>query len=89
MAFFGRKLRMLVMDDGYVVDNTVKVVKHMLDKEPVFALMNMTGTSNVAAVLPLLEKTNPPMPLMAPFTGADGADSAHQPRLQHPRQLRG
>lgn len=68
---FGRKLRMLVMDDGYVVDNTVKVVKHMLDKEPVFALMNMTGTSNVAAVLPLLEKANPPLPLVAPFTGAD------------------
>ncbi len=68
---FGRKLRMLVMDDGYVVDNTVKVVKHMLEKEPVFALMNMTGTSNVAAVLPLLEKANPPLPLIAPFTGAD------------------
>lgn len=67
----GRKLRMLVIDDGYVVDNTVKVVKHMLDKEPVFALMNMTGTSNVAAVLPLLEKANPPLPLIAPFTGAD------------------
>src|SRR3990167_1590672 len=67
----GRKLRMLVIDDGYVVDNTVKVVKHMLDKEPVFALMNMTGTSNVAAVLPLVEKANPPLPLIAPFTGAD------------------
>lgn len=67
----GRKLRLLVIDDGYVVDNTVKVVKHMLDKEPVFALMNMTGTSNVAAVLPLLEKANPPLPLIAPFTGAD------------------
>jgi branched-chain amino acid transport system substrate-binding protein len=67
----GRKLRLLTMDDGYQVDNTVKVVQHMLDKEPVFALMNMTGTSNVAAVLPLLEKVNPPMPLIAPFTGAD------------------
>lgn len=67
----GRKLRLLSMDDGYVVDNTVKVVNHMIDKEPVFALMNMTGTSNVAAVLPLLEKATPPLPLVAPFTGAD------------------
>lgn len=67
----GRKLRTLTMDDGYVVENTVKVVNHMIDKEPVFALMNMTGTSNVAAVLPLLEKTSPPLPLVAPFTGAD------------------
>jgi ABC-type branched-subunit amino acid transport system substrate-binding protein len=67
----GRKLRLLSMDDGYVVDNTVKVVNHMIDKEPVFALMNMTGTSNVAAVLPILEKTSSPLPLVAPFTGAD------------------
>lgn len=70
-GIYGRKLRLLAMDDGYVVDNTVKVVNHMIDKEPVFALMNMTGTSNVAAVLPLLEKVNPPLPLIAPFTGAD------------------
>lgn len=67
----GRKLRALTMDDGYVVANTVKVVTHMVEKEPVFALMNLTGTSNVAAVLPLLEKQSPPLPLVAPFTGAD------------------
>ena len=67
----GRKIRTLTMDDGYKVDNTVKVVGHMIDKEPVFALMNMTGTSNVAAILPLLEKATPPLPLIAPFTGAD------------------
>jgi branched-chain amino acid transport system substrate-binding protein len=67
----GRKIRTLTMDDGYAVDNTVKVVTHMIEKEPVFALMNMTGTSNVAAVLPLLEKATPPLPLIAPFTGAD------------------
>lgn len=67
----GRRIRTLTMDDGYVVANTVKVVSHMIEKEPVFALMNMTGTSNVAAVLPLLEKENPPMPLIAPFTGAE------------------
>ncbi len=67
----GRKIRTLTMDDGYVVANTVKVVNHMIEKEPVFALINMTGTSNVAAVLPLLEKENPPLPLIAPFTGAE------------------
>lgn len=67
----GRKIRVLTMDDGYIVANTVKVVSHMIEKEPVFTLMNMTGTSNVAAVLPLLEKENPPLPLIAPFTGAD------------------
>ncbi|MGE3345868.1 MAG: ABC transporter substrate-binding protein [Ramlibacter sp.] len=66
----GRRVRMVTRDDGYVAANTVKVVGQMIDEDKVFALMNMTGTSNVAAVLPLLEKEKPPVPLIAPFTGA-------------------
>jgi branched-chain amino acid transport system substrate-binding protein len=42
----------------------------MTSTEPVFALLNMTGTSNVVAALPLLAQQNPPLPLVAPFTGA-------------------
>lgn len=67
----GRKLRILTLDDGYQADNTVQVVHHMIDTEPVFALMNMTGSSNAAAVLPLLARGSSPLPLVAPFTGAD------------------
>lgn len=81
----GRKLRAVVMDDGYVPANTVNVVKQMIDKEPVFALMNMTGTSNVAAVLPLLESQNPPLPLVAPFTGAD---LIRKPMINHVFNIR-
>jgi branched-chain amino acid transport system substrate-binding protein len=67
----GRKIRVLTKDDGYVVANTINVVNDMIDKKSVFALMQMTGTANVAAVLPLLAKENPPVPLFAPFTGAN------------------
>ncbi len=81
----GRKLRAVVMDDGYVPANTVNVVKQMIEKEPVFALMNMTGTSNVAAVLPLLESQNPPLPLVAPFTGAD---LIRKPMINHVFNIR-
>ena len=81
----GRKMRAVVMDDGYVPANTVNVVKQMIDKEPVFALMNMTGTSNVAAVLPLLESQNPPLPLVAPFTGAD---LIRKPMINHVFNIR-
>ncbi|MBX3660656.1 MAG: ABC transporter substrate-binding protein [Ramlibacter sp.] len=66
----GRHIRMVTRDDGYVAANTVRVVGQMIEEDKVFALMNMTGTSNVAAVLPLLEKEKPPVPLVAPFTGA-------------------
>ncbi len=82
---FGRKLRAVVVDDGYVAANTVKVVTQMIEKEPVFALMNMTGTSNVAAVLPLLENQKPPVPLFAPFTGAD---LIRKPAINHVFNIR-
>ncbi len=70
-GIYGRKLRVVVMDDGYVPANTVNVVKQMMDKDPVFALINMTGTPMLAAALPFLEGQSPPLPLIAPFTGAD------------------
>ena len=33
--------------------------------------LGLTGTANVAAVLPLLAKEDPPVPLISPFTGAN------------------
>lgn len=67
----GRRIRLVTMDDGYQPARTVKNVGAMLSKDGVFALCNLTGTANVAAILPLLEKESPPVPLIAPFTGAD------------------
>lgn len=67
----GRRLRLLTLDDGYKPDNTVKNVGKMIAEDGVFALCNLTGTANVAAILPMLGKENPPVPLISPFTGAD------------------
>ncbi|MFN7856267.1 MAG: ABC transporter substrate-binding protein [Acidovorax sp.] len=67
----GRRIRMVTMDDGYEPPNTVKNVNRMMEDSGVFALCNLTGTANVAAILPLLTQQDPPLPLIAPFTGAD------------------
>ena len=67
----GRRIRVVTEDDGYKPENTVKLVSKMIAQDKVFALINLTGTANVAAVLPLLAKENPPVPLLSPFTGAD------------------
>lgn len=65
----GRKIRTVVMDDGYQPANTLKTVRQLVEDEQVFALYNLTGTANVAGVLPMLEKAQ--VPVFAPFTGAD------------------
>ena len=67
----GRRIRVVTLDDGYKPDNTVKNVGKMIAEDGVFALCNLTGTANVAAILPMLVKENPPVPLISPFTGAD------------------
>jgi branched-chain amino acid transport system substrate-binding protein len=67
----GRKVRLVTLDDGYVPANTVKAAHQLIDEDRVFALLNVTGTGNVAAIVPLLEQEKPPMPLFGPITGAD------------------
>jgi branched-chain amino acid transport system substrate-binding protein len=67
----GRRLRVVVADDNYQPAKTVAVVQKMLSEDRVFGLINPTGTANVAAVLPLLAKETPAVPVVGPFTGAD------------------
>ena len=65
----GRRLKVITLDDGYQAANTVKNVQQMVDEDQVFALFNIMGTPNSAAVLPLAEKAG--VPLFSPFTGAE------------------
>lgn len=67
----GRKIRTVVLDDGYQPANTLKTVRQLVEDEQVFALYSLTGTANVAGVLPMLANEKSPVPLFAPFTGAD------------------
>ena len=66
----GRKVRVVTADDGYVAANSPKAARELIDKEQVFAILNMSGTANVAAILPLLAKEDPPVPFFGPITGA-------------------
>lgn len=81
----GRRIRMVTLDDGYKPDNSVKNVGKMIADDGVFALCNLTGTANVAAILPLLAKESPPVPLISPFTGAD---LVRAPGLDHVFNIR-
>ena len=70
-GIFGRQIRVVTVDDGYQPANTVQTVRRLIDEDRVFALFNLTGTANVAGILPMLEKEKPPVPLLGAVTGAD------------------
>ena len=65
----GRRLKVITMDDGYQVPNTVKNVEQMIHQDKVFAIFNVTGTPNSEAILPLVKQTG--VPFFSPFTGAE------------------
>ena len=72
----GRKVELLTLDDGYVVDRTAENAKKLLD-EDVFAFFGMFGSANYAALLPLINERG--IPSIAPYTGADSLRSANSP----------
>ena len=79
----GRKVRLVTLDDGYVPANSVKAARQLIEEEQAFAILNMTGTGNVAAVQPMLEKEH--MPLFGPITGADSLRSPAPANMFHIR----
>ncbi|WP_158290054.1 ABC transporter substrate-binding protein [Ramlibacter sp. WS9] len=79
----GRKVRLATLDDGYVPANSVKAARQLIEEDQAFAILNMTGTGNVAAVLPMLEKER--MPLFGPITGADSLRHPLMPSVFHIR----
>ncbi|HET7775172.1 MAG TPA: ABC transporter substrate-binding protein [Azospira sp.] len=65
----GRRLELLSLDDGYVVDKSVDNAKQLLDKDGVFAFLGMFGSANYTALMPLVNERG--VPSVAPYTGAD------------------
>lgn len=82
---YGRKIRTVVVDDGYDPATTQKTVRRLIDEDKVFALYSLTGTANVLGVLPLLAQESSPVPLFAPFTGADAVRTPQMPNVFHIR----
>lgn len=66
---FGRRLKLVALDDGYEVDPAVANAKRLIEEERVFALMGFYGSSPTAAVLPVLTATG--VPLIGTISGAE------------------
>jgi branched-chain amino acid transport system substrate-binding protein len=73
----GRKIELVTLDDGYVVERTVDNVRKLVDQENVFALFGMFGTANYSALLPLVNESA--IPSVAPYTGSDDLRAQRSP----------
>ena len=72
----GRRIELLTLDDGYVVERTTENAKKLLEQD-IFAFFGMFGSANYAALIPLINERG--IPSIAPYTGADSLRTANSP----------
>lgn len=76
---FGRKIRLLAVDDGADPKRTVIHTKKFVADGNVFALVSYFGTEAIEAVLPILSAAG--MPLIGAVSGADAIRDSTNPLL--------
>lgn len=81
----GRRIQHLVADDGYKVDETVRLTRELLQRSDVLSLFGFAGTANIGKLLAegVLEQGG--AALVAPYTGGENLRTPFNPWIFHLR----
>jgi len=77
----GRTIKMIVEDHQYNPQKAVAMARKLIDKDEVFSLYQVIGTSPCEAISPILEETG--VPLVAPATQSGALSSPTRPMIFH------
>ena len=78
-----RQLRLVTRDDGFEPQKTALVVKELINKDVVFAMVGSVGAAATLAALPLLNQAK--VPLIGPLTGEQSLHTTFSRQLFHVR----
>ncbi|HEY0856891.1 MAG TPA: ABC transporter substrate-binding protein [Albitalea sp.] len=81
----GAKIRTIVLDDGYKVDETVRLTRQLVAKPEVVALFGFAGTSNIGKLLEERVMADAGIALVAPYSGGESLRSPFNPWIFHVR----
>lgn len=84
-GIYGRKIRVVVKDDGYKPDLTLSQTKALLAEEKPLALFGFVGTGNVLALNRNKVLEDAGIALLAPYTGAQDLREPMNPHIFHIR----
>ncbi|MEW6704728.1 MAG: ABC transporter substrate-binding protein [Pseudomonadota bacterium] len=81
----GQKIRTVVLDDGYKVDETLRLTRELVAKPEVVALFGFAGTANVGRLLQDKVLEDAGIALVAPYTGGEPLRAPFNPWIFHVR----
>ncbi|QTN27936.1 ABC transporter substrate-binding protein [Rhodoferax sp. AJA081-3] len=81
----GARIKHIVHDDAYKVDETVRLTREVLADPDVVALFGYAGTANVAKLLADGVLDAGGAPLVAPYTGGEALRTPFNPHIFHVR----
>jgi branched-chain amino acid transport system substrate-binding protein len=81
----GAKIRTVVVDDGYKVDETLRLTQEMAARPEVVALFGFAGTANIGKLLAEKTLEQAGIALVAPYTGGEPLRSPYNPWIFHLR----
>ncbi|MEK9952338.1 MAG: ABC transporter substrate-binding protein [Curvibacter sp.] len=81
----GKKIKVQVADDGYKVDETVRLTREALARPEVLALYGFAGTANIGKLLSDNILKEGGAPLVAPYTGGEPLRTPFNPWIFHVR----
>jgi ABC-type branched-subunit amino acid transport system substrate-binding protein len=81
----GQKIKVVVADDGYKVDETVRLTRELTAQPEVVALFGFAGTANIGQLLTDKVLESAGIALVAPYTGGESLRSPFNPWIFHLR----
>ena len=81
----GRKIRHVVLDDGYEVERTVANTRELLEKYNALALFGYAGTGNIQRLLSDRVLADANVAMVGPYTGGEPLRSPYNPYIFHIR----
>lgn len=81
----GAKIRHVVKDDGYKVDETVRLTQEAIGRDQALALIGFAGTANLTELLKRNIMREAGIALVAPYTGGEPLRTPFNPNIFHIR----
>lgn len=81
----GEMIRVVVADDGYKVDETLRLTRELVADDQVVALFGFAGTANIARLLDDEVLARAGIALVAPYTGGEPLRTPFNPWIFHVR----